>query len=392
MRTHLAHRLAVARASRCAQFVCFALALATSACSRRSSERGAPSAKGTPSSAPSVPASEPARATLPLESKPLPAPVTPNVPPQLVACGERDFYRITRSSLQVFEIAQELPPPHIRGNRVARQTAEVAVGEPSNVFSPASKSVLVIAKAGVLGYELDQKRAQHYAPIQASAPLVAWADPLRANSIRVRAAGDEKLREFSLARLPNADGGLPPAPAQAARHVEDLPGFDARLFTVLADGTPLYSTPKGLARRGQESTPIPSSQPSAPVAILFGDSSPDRHWTADASGKLALWDAKQGGTPIFTSSVPGVVIDAVQEGERVAVLSMDLDAQGYRPTVTIFSNGKEQGRLSVGASVGARGQPQLDLCLIAGRPWVVVGGTRWMQLLDWESRRLLAEW
>src|SRR5688572_12339447 len=165
MQPDLAHRLAVAR------FACLALALATSACSRSSSEREPSSAKGTPSSAASVPASESASATLPLGSKPLPAPVTPNVPPQLVACGDRDFYRITRSSLQVFEIAQELPPPHIRGNRVARQTTELTVGEPSNVFLPSKKSVLVIARGGVLRYELDQKRARHYAPIQASAPL-----------------------------------------------------------------------------------------------------------------------------------------------------------------------------------------------------------------------------
>jgi hypothetical protein len=291
----------------------------------------------------------------------------------------------------VFEIAQELPPPHIRGNRVARQTTELTVGEPSNVFLPAKKSVLVIARGGVLRYELDQKRARHYAPIQANAPLVAWADPHRANSFRVRAVGDEKLREFSLAGLRSADAGSPPAPAQAARHVEALPGFDTRLFAVLADGTPLYSTAKGLVRRGHESQPSPFFQALAPATILFADSSPDRYWAADASGKLALFDQKQSGSPTFTSSVPGVVIDAALEGERVAVLSMDLDGPSYRPTVTIFSNGKEQGRLRIGTSV-SRGQPDLDLCLIAGRPWVVVGGTRWIQLLDWESRRLLAEW
>jgi hypothetical protein len=38
------------------------------------------------------------------------------------------------------------------------------------------------------------------------------------------------------------------------------------------------------------------------------------------------------------------------------------------------------------------GQPALDLCLIEGRPWVVVGGRQWLQLLDWAGPRLLAEW
>jgi hypothetical protein len=291
----------------------------------------------------------------------------------------------------VFAIAKELPPPNIRGSRVAVQTNEVAVDEPSNVISPAKKSALVIAKGSVLRYELEQKRARRYAPIQASAPLVVWTDPRRTDSIRVRVAGDEKVREFPLTDTSTGDAGAPAGPALPARRVEELPGFDRRLFTVLADGTPLYSTPKGIVRRGHESKPSPPPESSAPATILFGDSSPARHWTADASARLALWDEKQGGSPISTSSVPGVVIDAALEGDRVAVLSLDSDGQSYRPTVTIFSNGKEQARLAIGPNM-SRSQPELDLCLITGLRWVVIGGRRWMQLIDWESGRLLAEW
>ena len=386
----LAHRLAVATPVRRdllrLRGVCLAIALSATACTRGSSERDRSPAKA--SAAPSVRAPERARANTSAERKPRPAPVTPKVPPQLVACGERDFYRITKSALQVFEIAKELPPPNIRGSRVAVQTNELTVNEPSNVLSPARKSVLVIAKGEVLRYELDQKRARHYAPIQASAPLLAWADPRRADSFRVHAAGDEKLGEFSLTGPLTFDAGAPASPALAARHVDDLPGFDRRLFTVLADGTPLYSTAKGLVRRGREAHPSPLSPTSA---ILFGDSNPARHWTADASGHLALWDEKQGASPIFNSNVPGVVIDAAVEGDRVAVLSLDSDGQSYRPTVTIFSNAKEHARLPIGPSF-ARTQPELDLCLIAGLPWVLIGGRSWMQLIDSESGRLLAEW
>jgi hypothetical protein len=171
-----------------------------------------------------------------------------------------------------------------------------------------------------------------------------------------------------------------------------LPGFDARRFFVLADGTPVYSTPKGLVRRGDESSPLPFSAPAELPTVFFADAAPDRYWAADASGQLALWDRKQSSSPIATAKVPGVVIEAAHEGDRVAVLSMDLGGPGYLPHVTIFSNGKEQARLPIGPSIGARGQPKLDLCLVAGRPWVAVGGTLWMQLLDWESRRLLSEW
>jgi hypothetical protein len=71
---------------------------------------------------------------------------------------------------------------------------------------------------------------------------------------------------------------------------------------------------------------------------------------------------------------------------------MVLRGPSYQPSVTVFSKGEQQGQLSVGPTMAHLGQPNLDLCLIAGRPWMVVGGKDWMQLLDWTSRRLLAEW
>lgn len=289
----------------------------------------------------------------------------------------------------MFEIAEKLPPPQIRGSRVARQVDQIAIDGPTNIFSSAKKSVLVIAKGGVYRYELGEPLARRYAAIEERAPLVAWRDPRRADSFGVRSAGDKRLGEYTLVRAPSGDAGVAKIPAQVLRRVTDLPGFDGRLFTVLADGTPLYSTPKGLVRRGDESRPVPFAEPT-PATLLFADSSADRYFAADASGKLVLWDRNQSAA-IATPSVPGVVMDAAIEGDRVAVLSMALLDGRYQPTVTIFSNGKEQLHIDVGPSFG-RTQPIYDLCLVAGRPWVVVGSTRWMQLLDWETRRLLAEW
>jgi hypothetical protein len=260
------------RGVRCAVVV----ALLSCACSRRSSElEQTPPARTSPAAS--------VRATAPLAAvPPSTPPVTPKVPPELVACGERDFYRITAGSLQAFEIATELPPPHIRGSRVARQVTDVPLAEPASVVVPVPRQALVRAKQGVFRYELGQKQAR-----------------------------------------------------QVARGVEELSERERRLFAV----------------------------------------------AAAAPGEAAL----------PASSVAGVLIDRASDGDKVAVLSVALDGQSYRPTVTIFSGKKELGRLSIGPSV-ARTQPELDLCLIPGRPWVVVGGTRWLQLLDWESRRLLAEW
>jgi hypothetical protein len=381
---------AMQEASRCAKVAGLALVLALGACSRRSSELQ-PSASGKPSAAPSagvtpLPSAQPSST-----SKLPPAPVTPSVPLELVACAARDVYRITWDSLQVFELAAEPPPPQIRGSRVARQTNQVSVAKPLNLILAPRKSVLVVAKEGLFRYEAGQKTLRRYAPIPASAPLVAWPDPRHADSLLVRTAGDEKLREYSLAGLASVAPDAAPVAAQSARRVLELAGFDARLFTLLSDGTPFYSTAKGLVRLGRESQPVPFPEPAAPPALIFADSSPDRYWAADALGRLVLRDQKQGMAPVFTGSVPGVVIDAAQEGEWVAVLSVELQHRSYVPTVTIFSNGKELARVNLGPSL-TRQPPELDLCLIPGRPWVLVGGRRWLQLFDWESRRLLAEW
>jgi hypothetical protein len=304
-----------------------------------------------------------------------------------VACGDRVFYRITQSSLQAFEIAKELPPPHIRGSRVARQTVDMKLPEPLSVFSPATKTLVVVAAGAVFRYELGDTEAQRYAPIAARGAFFAWSGT-RGKSFFVHPHDDASIREYTLAVPASGDRGLP---AGEASRVERLRDFDSRLFTVLADGTPLYSTPNGLVMHGQEK-PRPLPELSGPVTILFPDSSASRYWAADASGKLGLWDRRQGPAPVLTTSVPGLVIDTAEDGARVAVLSIDLVGHSYRPTVTVFSEGKQQGRLDIGPSFARPEQPELDLCLIRGLPWVVVGGKYWLQLLDWSSRRLLAEW
>jgi len=369
--------------------VCLAMALSIGACARPGSKDESASA-GKPSAAASVSSARPPRSPL-APPKPAVPPITPNVAPQIVVCRAREFYRITQTALQAFDIAAEPPPPNIRGSRVSKQIAEAAIQGPLNLISTATKGVLVIATSGVFRYELGQKEARRYGSIPVIAPLVALPDQRRADTFRVRALGDASLREYSLAGLPSRAAGAPPAPELVPKQVEDLPGFDMRLFTLLADGTPLYSTPKGLMRRGDESPPIPFYEFPGPTATLFADPAPGRYWAADPSGRLALFDTKGGTPPVFTSQVPGVMIDAALDGEKVAVLSVELDGMGYRPTVTVFSNGKQQAQLGIGAQIASR-PPPFDLCVIPGRPWVVVATTRWMQLLDWEKKILLAEW
>jgi hypothetical protein len=125
--------------------------------------------------------------------------------------------------------------------------------------------------------------------------------------------------------------------------------------------------------------------------VIWADQRSDRYWAADASGNVGLF-ARSQSKPLLSAQVPGVVVDASVEGKRTAVLSLALEAQSYLPTVTVFEDGKQQKRLQIGPRPASLGRPELDLCLLPDRPWVVVGGRDWLQLLDWSSPRLLAEW
>jgi hypothetical protein len=304
-----------------------------------------------------------------------------------VACDGRDFYRITDKALQVFGVSKHIPPPQIRGSAVAGQTARMDVAEPLNVVALQSGSALVIAKGRVLRYDPEQKKIGPSTSIATPAPLLAWLDAPGGNSFVVRVLGESSLHGYRLPALGRSDSSPRTAPAERA-----LPEFDSRLFTVLADGAPLYSTPRGLVRAGSETPPTPLPKLAGPATVLFADASRERFWTADASGRLSLWEQGKDEAPVFSAHVPGVVIDTAIQGDRVAVLSMELRSEMYRPSVTIFSKGEQVGQLAVAPSPVAFGRPQLDVCLITGRPWVVVGGRHWLQLLEWTSPRLLAEW
>ncbi len=313
------------------------------------------------------------------------------MPPQLVACGRREFHRITRNSLQAFEVVEQVPPPHIRGGSVARQTVQLDMADPLNLLPLEKGRVLVIARNNLFRYELGQTQSRRYAPIPEPGPLLGWLDPTSPESFWVRTLGSESLSHYALSSLAPSDK-TSPSSHSGPGHVQSLPGFDSRLFTLLADGQPLYSTKTGLLRLGSPAGPTPFPKLVTLPTLLFADSSPARYWAADASGNLRLSDLEKGDSPVVTARVHGVVIDVAQEGDRVAVLSLELQGQSYRPSVTIFERGEQRGRLRIGPSVATGVQPQLDLCLIAGRPWVVVGGRHWLQLLDWSAPRLLAEW
>lgn len=359
------------------------LAWATAACSRR--EPGVDRQSSSPSASARTSATAVSQKRKRDQREPAASPLepaaTPGVPPQLVACGSgRAFYRITDQALEVFEVSKSIPPPQVRGSSAAVKTADIPLEAPLNVVAVANKAVLVIGKRNVFRYESGDERVRASKPIPTPGPLFVWPDAANARSFWVRVLGEKKLYQYT------AGQGAAMAREQA------LADFDARLFTVLSDGTPFYSTPKGLVGAKDPVGAAPASKPDETATVVFPDVVPDRYWVADARGNLAQWDRKSARAPVFSAQVPGAVIDVALEGKRVAVLSVDVDGQSYRPTVTIFSEGQERSQRRVSGTPGASGPPELDVCLIPGRPWVVVGGKQWMELVDWETPRLLSEW
>lgn len=363
----------------------FACALA---CSRRSADEGGKT-ENVPSVAP--PSAGPVASAV-AAPKPTAAPVVnaPKIPPQLVACGQLEFYRIDQRSLGVFEIAKKQPPPHIRGSRVARQVAKFDLTDPRSVLTWAERQVLVIAKDAVAKYEIGKDALDRYAPIDVERPLWAWTDPKRPGAFSVHAFGESEVRTYTLSRLGSVGAAGAATAVESQVQQRALPELDSRWFTVLADGTPFYSTPGGMRRLGTDASTSALPPPSA--ALLFPDADPARYWAADANGTVTLHGSSKDATPKLTEHLEGAVIDAAHDGDRVAVLTLSADASSYRPTVTVISHGKVEKRLPIGPTPAWVGQPKLDLCLIPGRPWVVVGGLQWIQLLDWTGPRLLAEW
>lgn len=273
-------------------------------------------ASATTSTSQSIEATPP---TPSLEPAPPAPPTTPNPPPQFIACGKLDFYRITREALQVFELSPIVHPPHIRGGKIARQTTQIEMEQPLNVVALSGKGALVIGKTDVYRYQLGETRARRHAAQEVSEPLHAWADPRSADAFWIRRSRDGTLLQHTLSPAPRSGSDSAPAAAQAtppsaatrppdvgAARTEELSGFERGLFTLLGDGTPLYSTSAGLRRHGDTAKTPVFTKPPGDVSLIFADSVRDRFWSASADGDLNLWSTRaKSEDPVFSAKVPG---------------------------------------------------------------------------------------
>lgn len=369
--------------------------------------------------------SAPKAAPAPAPPRAAPAePKTPKTPPQHVACGVRDFYRVTGDALQVFQSAEVIPPPAIRGSAVARQIDEHEQHKPSNVVAFAGGALSAGENATV---HYQEGKATQHPPLDGSAPRTLWADSKKERAFWVHREGAAQFDQYTLAPTPNAqttkatpepknlekpNNAQQPAKADNPAEPEDsptgsaratreplkptasrkLPGFDGRAFAVMPNGSPYYSTPSGLLEAAVISPAEhhPQLQPSA--HLLLASTRPTELWTSDERGDLALWRGNRSDAPERTWKIPGAIIDVEKRDDTIVVLSLELSGDSYRPTITVITKGERVTQFHVAPSPASLGLPVVDLCVLRDRPWVVVGTSQWLQLLDWTSRRLLAEW
>ncbi len=326
-----------------------------------------------------------AKASLPPIELP---PSSPDLEPQLVACSERRFARIDSSSLQVFKLKGA-------GAR-AKQVAHIDVDAPRNLIALAGESRLVITKENLFRHYRDDREAKRYVRIPLLGPLVAWPEAREINSFWVRYLRDPDLHYYTLAptaeseETSSADAQRPfPVTIGQVRPLHD---FDQRLFTLMADGTPFYSTSGGLVggKRPLRYSPLPPLQQE--LALMWADSTYHRYWVSDRAGNLGVWERSRGEPRLVTARLPGPVVATDVLGATAAILSVRQLGGRYQTEVTLFEEHNFSKRWLVSDTPLTDGQPVLDLCLLNGSKRLVVGGRDWLGLYDRRSGKLLQEW
>jgi hypothetical protein len=319
-------------------------------------------------------------------------PAPPDIEPQLLACGKRGFVRLTHDGFEAYATS----PP----KRVARAPLD----QPRNVIQLAGDSSLVIARSGVFRYYHGEKAARRFTRIPILGPLQAWSDPQNIDGFWVRYLRDPALHHFTLEddAPPTAKGPLVESSERAVMpkavtigEVVELAEFDFRLFTVLRDGSPFYSTVSGLLKATIGAPRLsPWPQLTRRLAALWPGSTQDRYWAADESGAAWQFELGRGEPRVMAVQFAGLPIAIAHQGDLVAVASAALTRGERTRELEVFRGQKRlaQLRLPAGLTESRPAAGELDLCLLDGKPWVVVGSRTQLLVYDYARRAVVESW
>lgn len=314
--------------------------------------------------------------------------VAPDIPPQVLACGKLGFVRLTETGFDAFSTS------------LRKRLARIDLAEPQCALALSGDSTLVVGKHEVVRYYRGQKQAPRFARIPLLGPLQAWADPQDIDSFWVRYLRDPDLHYYTLV---DADRSV------TFGQVRNLPDFDRRHFTLLADGSPFYTTERGLLQL--EGNATRESPPPALLGALNGvwpAARLDRYWVSSDAGELKLFEQSRGEPLRRSHRVDGVPYAVDVDGERLAIVSVSQTGSQVDWHLSVIRGDETVARLELpmtlplSSDVTAQqtdtpssaldDHDNRDVCLLQGRPWVLAGGKRLLQLFDYEKQELLQTW
>lgn len=321
-------------------------------------------------------------ASLPPASLP---PASPDIPPQLLACGKRGFARLTRDGFVAY------------ATHSGHELTRVKIPETLNLVSLAGDSSLLVAKNAVYRHYHGQTQARRFQRIPLLGPLQLWPDARDIDAFWVRYLRDPELHHYALPTSrptsePNDTSGVwKPILGETSA----LPDFDRRLFTFLDDGSPFYTTPDGLQRAGAapRRSPLPAFE--RPLVALWPGGVIGRYWAADEAGDTWWLEQSRGEPRVARVSLAGLPHAASVRGPLLAVVSKRGVLGERRFWLEVFLEGKRVFVHELPPVEGASPELELanhDVCSIDGKPWVLVGGRDRAFLFDYRREEQLAAW
>ncbi len=322
----------------------------------------------------------------PLDQLPRRPPVAnpPELRSQLLACGRRSVARLTEQGYEVYAVPQ------------FARVASLPLSEPSNLVAVAEDNVVAFGVNQVQRHYFGYDGVRAFTRIPRLGPYEVWPDPQDVDAFWVRYLRDPDLHYFELrdsVRVADGSGGAPVAvlPVTLVGESRALPEFDRRHFTLMADGSALYTAGDHLmqlASGRREALQLPA--PSGPIVALWPDHEQLRYWVVDQKGLASKIEVSRGRPVVATLELAGVPLQHAASGRAMAVLSAAERGQGLELTLEVFERDRLVTRwplTDVPTFTTDGFAAQVDLCFVHGRPLVLVGGRQWLMVFDYRSRR-----
>jgi hypothetical protein len=294
---------------------------------------------------------------------------------QEIACDPRGIVRLAATGFVSYRLQPLRPRRHPEPERFLSVTAL------------AGFSALLIGSKSTQRYYNGQETAERFARIPLLGAGYVEGDNDDIDRFWVRFLRDDAFHQFHL----DADAFH----AESVRVVE-LKGSDQRIAARLRSGAFVFTRAKELVWQfGSEQRTYPLSDV-VPEPIEFASAErTDQVWAFDAKHGAVLLEMTRGRPLRQQLAFRGQPFSIAVDGGRVAVVSVVQTQAGHSFVLQVFERGVLVFEHGLPENVGASGSWQQramanrDVCLIPGRPWVVVGGRDGVEVFEHRAGTLL---